>query len=121
MRTRCQRALSAEKPTRKCTAKSAAYPAMMNAPRMSQLRHGGGRAIGGARVARGHLIGQRALLAPHEDSTFGTPRSDRVERRLVRSLVEELRARVLFGTPHRQWLASDHCRYPRTRIVQVAD
>ena len=30
--------------------------------------HGGGRAVGGARVAGGHLMRQRALLAPHEDS-----------------------------------------------------
>ncbi len=83
--------------------------------------HGGGRAVGLARVARGHLMRQRALLAPHEDSALRTPRGDRVERRLVRSFVEELRARVLFGAAHGDRLASDDLRDLRARIVQVAD
>ncbi len=40
---------------------------------------------------------------------------------MVRSLVEELWARVLFGTPHRERFAPDHRRDLRTRIVQIAD
>ena len=41
------------------------------------------------------------LLAPHEEAAVGPARGERIERRLVRALVEELRPRLLLRPAHR--------------------
>ena len=40
------------------------------------------------------------LLAPHEQSGFGTTSSQRIQRRLMRAFVEKLGQRFFLGTAH---------------------
>ena len=67
------------------------------------------------------LPGTLRLRGPGVEAAFGAPRGDRVEGRLVRAFVEELRSRIFFRTPHGHRFAGRHLGDFRRRIVHVAD
>ena len=74
-----------------------------------------------AGVAGGDLIGEPALLAPHEEAAFGAARGDRVEGRLMGAAIEELRQRRFLGAPDGDRLAVHDPRDQGSGIVEVAD
>ena len=61
------------------------------------------------------------LLRPREDVARRALGRERVERRRVRTAIEELRLGVLLRTTHRDRLAVDHVRDLGGRVVQVTD
>ena len=62
-----------------------------------------------------------SLFAPHEEPALWAARGQRVERRLMRALVEELRLRLLLGPTDVDALAVDDLRDARRGVVHVAD
>ena len=66
-------------------------------------------------------MGKSALFAPQKNPSLGPLCRERIERRLVRALVEELRMRFFFRTAHGDDVAVDELRHARLRIAKVAD
>ena len=80
------------------------------------------RARGGvapARMAGRHLARAAALLAPHEEPPLRPRRRQRVEGRLARPLVEQLRPGLLLRAPDGERVLVHHLGHLGERIVEI--
>src|SRR5712671_5109110 len=67
------------------------------------------------------MVAVLLLLAPHEQSGFGTARGERIQRRLMCALVEKLGQSFFFRTTNVYSFAIDDLPDVRQGIVHVAD
>src|SRR6266566_2055041 len=67
------------------------------------------------------MLARLLVLAPHEKSGFRAARGQRIERRLMRTLIKKLWQSFFLRPPHVHGFAVDDLRHIRSLIVQVAD
>jgi len=72
-------------------------------------------------ITRNDRSGIELLLAPHEKSAVGPMCGNRIQCRLVRSLIEQLRQRLFFRTPHSDWFAVDDLGNVRLGVVHISN
>ena len=79
------------------------------------------RAVVVVGIARDHMRRVFLLLAPHEQVASGTTSGERIERRLVRAFIKELRQGFFFGSSYIYCFTIDDLRNVRIRVVHVAN